>query len=97
MVGAQSSWKCAVSLIDDMPKVSLSSHMNGLRSPLFLQWASSYVTTTATLQGYPDLQPFLKKNELKAKQTASLLYHNSRRRTNGKPEVLQNYYGEQNK
>ena len=66
---------CHKKLIDDMPKVSLSSHMNGLRSPLFLR--RFFVrSTAATLQGYADLQPFLKKNELKAKQTALLLYHN---------------------
>ena len=29
---------CHKKLIDDMPKVSLSSHMNGLRSPHFLRF-----------------------------------------------------------
>ena len=34
---------CHKKLIDDMPKVSLSSHMNGLRSPnLYSACASSY-------------------------------------------------------
>ena len=63
---------CHKKLIDDMPKVSLSSHMNGLRSPPhFLRYLAPHSTLL--------LSTAIPKVELKAKQTALLSYYNSQR------------------
>ena len=58
---------CHKKLIDDMPKVSLSSHMNGLRSPPppnFLRYLAPHSTLL--------LSTAIPKVELKDKQTALL-------------------------